>query len=156
MVDHGLDVTTQQPWVRSREASHALRVSHKTLRQWARRGWIRTLLLPGGGQREHRLYDLTSVVDQSPPIAEPNRQDEATAPPSPRHQYQGKQDAIYARVSTRKQIPYLDKQIEELHTRYPSAIVFRDVCSGINFQRRGLQALLDRAFAGRPGTNRAN
>jgi predicted site-specific integrase-resolvase len=51
-------------------------------------------------------------------------------------------------VSTRKQVPHLERQIEELRRLHPEARVFRDVCSGIDFQRPGLRSLLDRAFAG--------
>ena len=51
-----------QPWVRSREACHILRVSNKTLSEWARRGQIHSLLLPGRGQRQHRLYDVSSIL----------------------------------------------------------------------------------------------
>jgi predicted site-specific integrase-resolvase len=51
-------------------------------------------------------------------------------------------EAIYARVSTRKQLEYLETQIQGLKAKNPSAIVFRDCASGLNFRRKGLLSLL--------------
>ena len=57
--------------------------------------------------------------------------------------------AIYARVSTRKQLDDLDAQIATLKARYPDHVVFSDCASGLNFKRKGLLSLLQLAFAGR-------
>ena len=124
-------------WVRSGEARRVLRVCSKTLSKWARDGHIQSLRMPGPGQRQHRLFHIASLHAVAVPKAE--------APDTP----DGRCDAIYARVSTRKQAADLDRQIEALPARYPGATVYRDICSGINFHRRGLQALLEQAMAGR-------
>ena len=58
-------------------------------------------------------------------------------------------EAIYARVSTRKQNEYLETQIQGLKTKYPSSIVFRDCASGLNFRRKGLLSLLQQVLDGR-------
>jgi predicted site-specific integrase-resolvase len=58
-------------------------------------------------------------------------------------------DAIYARVSTRKQLDDLESQIRTLTTKYPDHVVFRDCASGLNFKRKGLLSLLQLAFEGR-------
>ena len=50
---------------------------------------------------------------------------------------------LYCRVSSAKQRADLD-----LRARYPEHEVIEDVASGINFHRRGLLALLDRAVRG--------
>jgi len=55
-------------------------------------------------------------------------------------------DAIYARVSTRKQLDDLESQIRTLTTKYPDHVVFRDCASGLNFKRKGLLSLLLLAF----------
>jgi predicted site-specific integrase-resolvase len=60
----------------------------------------------------------------------------------------GRIEAIYARVSTRKQLEYLETQIQGLKTKYPSSIVFRDCASGLNFRRKGLLSLLQRVLKG--------
>jgi predicted site-specific integrase-resolvase len=135
--------TDQPPWARSRDAKLAFGVSGKTLVKWARTGAIRSFILPGSGERMHRLYDLTSVSGQ------PTVETAAITPDD----HTGQEDVIYARVSTRKQQPYLETQITALRATHPHVQrVFSDVCSGINFQRRGLSALLDLAFAGRVRT----
>ena len=61
----------------------------------------------------------------------------------------GRIDAIYARVSTRKQLEYLETQIQGLQTKYPSSVVFRDCASGLNFRRKGLLSLLQQVLEGR-------
>jgi putative resolvase len=58
-------------------------------------------------------------------------------------------DAIYARVSTRKQLNDLESQIKTLTTKYPDHVIFRDCASGLNFKRKGLLSLLQLAFEGR-------
>lgn len=57
-------------------------------------------------------------------------------------------EAIYARVSTRKQLDYLETQIQGLKAKYPSSIVFRDCASGLNFRRKGLLSLLQQVLDG--------
>jgi predicted site-specific integrase-resolvase len=51
-----------------------------------------------------------------------------------------------APVSTRKQLPDLQTQIEALKDKYPNHVVFSDCASGLNFKRRGLSAILQLAF----------
>ena len=58
-------------------------------------------------------------------------------------------DAVYARVSTRKQLDDLGTQLCDLQRRHPGARVFSDVGSGLNFKRKGLLSLLELAFEGR-------
>jgi predicted site-specific integrase-resolvase len=58
-------------------------------------------------------------------------------------------DAIYARVSTRKQLDDLQSQIRALATKYPDHVVFSDCASCLNFKRKGLLSLLQLAFEGR-------
>ena len=57
--------------------------------------------------------------------------------------------AIYARVSTRKQLNDLESQIRTLKAKYPDHAVFSDCGSGLNFKRKGLLSLLQLAFARR-------
>ena len=57
-----MDVDGTHPvWMRSRDARAALHVSGKTLCKWASAGTIPSLILPGRGDRRHRLYDVSSV-----------------------------------------------------------------------------------------------
>jgi predicted site-specific integrase-resolvase len=55
-----------------------------------------------------------------------------------------KQDFIYARVSTKKQVDDLSRQLEFLRRpEYSEYHVITDIASGINFKRKGLSTLLD-------------
>lgn len=54
----------------------------------------------------------------------------------------------YARVSTAKQKQALDRQVEWLSQQYPQAEVVRDIASGLNFKRKGLKTILERALSG--------
>ena len=57
---------------------------------------------------------------------------------------------IYARVSSshQKEAGDLQRQVEDLQTSYPGHDIIRDVGSGLNFKRPGLQALLERVHSG--------
>ena len=117
-------------YVKAREAALVCGVGRRTLFKWAKAGQIQ-YLRPGGNG--HRLFDVSSVLPQSIYTSE---EDE-------------KVYAIYARVSTRKQMPDLQTQIKTLQSKYPGHIVFSDCASGLNFKRKGLQSLLQLAFKGR-------
>jgi predicted site-specific integrase-resolvase len=54
----------------------------------------------------------------------------------------------YARVSTQKQKGDLHNQSMYLRNGYPNAELITDIGSGINFKRKGLQAILERAMCG--------
>ena len=60
----------------------------------------------------------------------------------------GKQSYIYARVSSAKQSADLERQIEDLQKAYPTYVVIKDVASGVNFKRKGLQHLLELVLKG--------
>ena len=80
-------------WVRSKQARDILHVTPRTLSLWARKGQIQSMLLPGGGQRQHRLYDISRFrSDCGSGIQRATTP--SSAPPTT--------VAIYARVSTRK------------------------------------------------------
>ena len=68
---------------------------------------------------------------------------------STRHHTGERFGVIYARVSTKKQKPYLANQVKELQDKYPTHKVITDVASGINFKRKGLLALLELCMQGK-------
>jgi len=157
MSHHG---TRNEPvrWVRASEAARLLGVRKKTLARWAANGSINTVPLPNGGKRQHRLYDVSSILDGGQCThANINK---------PEAEETTRYDAIYARmresckadprsVSTRKQAADLQRQIQTLReyclatSTNTNIRVFHDIGSGINFHRRGLQALLDAVLEGR-------
>lgn len=63
-------------------------------------------------------------------------------------QVTGKRSYIYARVSSAKQKGDLDRQIQDLQEAYPGHVVIRDIASGVNFKRKGLQTILEHVLSG--------
>ena len=105
-----------------------LGVHRKTLIRWARNGLITGYRPNPSGKW---VFDISSVGVQI---------DHASISSD------GPVDAIYARVSTRKQLDDLQSQIRTLTTKYPN---HSDCASGLNFKRKGLLSLLQLAFEGR-------
>jgi predicted site-specific integrase-resolvase len=111
-------------YVPSREARKRLGVCAATLRRWADSGKIRHLVLPGGD----RVFDVDSFLNT-----------------------QNRSKIIYARVSSRNQSNDLENQILYLKKRYPEHEVVSDFGSGLNFKRKGFNALLERVVQGTIG-----
>ena len=96
----------------------------------------------------HSVYNLAGFHQ---PHRDPDAQNGRTEPqPVQTAKEESKHiEAIYALVSTRKQREYLETQIQGLKSKYPSAVVFRDCASGLNFRRKGLLSLLQQVLEGR-------
>ena len=64
-----------------------------------------------------------------------------------------KQNFIYTRVSSKKQVDDLSRQIEYIKSRdeYASYELISDIGSGINFKRKGIQTILDSCIQGTIG-----
>ncbi len=112
-------------YVPPRVAASKLGVSTKTLERWLEAGKIEGIFTQGGQRR----YNLDSVI----PIRPGNPADERIT-------------VVYARVSSRSQKSDLEQQVNFLKSRYPDAEIITDIGSGLNFKRKGLQALLDRVL----------
>ena len=54
----------------------------------------------------------------------------------------------YCRVSTSHQVDDLDRQVEYMKEKYPDFELITDEGSGINFERKGLQKIIDYAISG--------
>jgi len=117
-------------YVKPSVATKELGIDRRTLKRWAECGFIK-YIQPGG--RGQRLYDIGSIKCAA------SDNEEAPSDVS----------VIYGRVSTRKQLPYLRTQLASLSTKYPDHRVISDCASGLNYQRRGLQEILQLAFAKR-------
>jgi putative resolvase len=109
--------------VPSREAAKQLGVHPNTLRRWAESGEIKAVKTKAG----QRLYDVESFVGNSLEIGV---------------------KITYARVSSRKQQDDLQRQKEFLQRKYPSHELVTDIGSGLNFKRKGLISILERASRG--------
>lgn len=119
-----------EKWVSIGKASEILGVSISSLRAWERRG----ILIPNRTPTGHRRYKLSQI--ESFEIKKHQK-----ASPDPVY--------LYARVSTQKQVDAgnLDRQIGRLteyavNNGYIIHKVFKDIASGLNENREGLQKLL--------------
>jgi putative resolvase len=108
-------------FVTSKKAQEYYKVAGETLRSWALRGEIEFKTTAGG----HRRYKIMCPEDR-----ENNRK-----------------SYIYARVSSKKQDADLQQQIKYLSEKYPEHEVVSDIGSGINPNRKGFKALLDKILS---------
>jgi predicted site-specific integrase-resolvase len=63
-------------------------------------------------------------------------------------QQQEKTKIIYARVSSNHQKEDLQRQIHDLQTAFPDHELIQDIGSGLNYNRKGFQRLLERVHQG--------
>ena len=110
-----------------RKAIEITGLSANTLRKYADNGTIKAKRV-GKGQR---LFDVTDLLQQR----DPSRCD-------------GKPVVCYCRVSSRKQKDDLARQVVFMRERYPNADIIQDIGSGLNFKRKGLDAILQRLLQG--------
>lgn len=109
-------------YVPLRKAVEFLGLHPHTLRKYADEGKIESIKNEAG----QRLYNVESY------------QRDATQPAI----------VCYCRVSSTKQQDDLQRQVDFMRERYPTAEIVTDVGSGLNFKRKGLQALLVRVMRG--------
>jgi predicted site-specific integrase-resolvase len=105
-----------------RKAVEFLGLHPNTLRRYADEGKIKSIKNEAG----QRLYDVESY------------QRGATKSTT----------ICYCRVSSTKQRDDLVRQVEFMRSQYPEAEIIQDIGSGLNFKRKGLQALLVRLMRG--------
>lgn len=103
-----------------RKAAEVTGLHPNTLRKYADQGKIPVFRLPNGARR----FDVSGFVGAV------------------------ERTVCYCRVSTPKQKADLDRQAAYLAERYPDSEVVRDIGSGLNFKRKGLRSILERAMRG--------
>ena len=108
-----------------RKAIQLTGLSANTLRKYADNGKIKAQRI-GRGQR---LFDLSELLAQK--ISE-----------------RGKPTVCYCRVSSRKQQNDLARQVAFMREKYPNADIVKDIGSGLNLRRKGLQTILQRLLQG--------
>lgn len=114
-----------------KEATRISGMHPHTIRKYANEGKIKGYKTPSGQIKldKHHLEELCKydLTHQKIPETE-------------------KFNCIYARVSSKKQLDDLQRQIDfirQKRTEYNSYSTLSDVASGINFQRKGLETILD-------------
>jgi predicted site-specific integrase-resolvase len=110
-----------------KKASELLGVHQRTLYQWDEKGWIKTIRTKGG----KRLYDVGSYLKEKESNEESN-----------------KMNICYVRVSSNSQKDDLERQEKYMRKRYPDHKIIKDIGSGINMNRKGLNKIIDLAIRG--------
>lgn len=103
-----------------KKASKITGLHPNTLRKYADNGTIPCYRLPNGDRR----YDVSSFIRSRRTVI------------------------CYSRVSTVKQKDDLERQVQYLEERYPDSERISDIASGLNFKRKGLASVLERAMSG--------
>ncbi|PQJ95561.1 IS607 family transposase [Chromatium okenii] len=104
----------------SRKAALILGVHPNTLRRMANDGEIETIKI--SGQRKYNVESYLGAIESAV--------------------------ICYCRVSSDKQKDDLDRQVQFMRNQYPHAEIIKDIGSGLNFKRKGLNTILERAMRG--------
>ena len=115
-------------YISTKETRRLLGVTTKTLHAWADRGKIRTIKTPTR-QTQYCKQDVQTILGIDAPI-------------------KTKRKIAYCRVSSRKQIDDLERQKEFFRVNHPDFEVVYDVASGLNWNRKGFNSILDGVFKG--------
>ena len=122
---------TIKKFIDIKEASKICSMHPHTLRKYADEGKIKCYKTPGGKRKFDResleKYCNPSIIDEEIPKTD-------------------RINFIYARVSSKKQLDDLARQIDFIRGKrkeYDSYTVISDIASGINFKRKGLETILD-------------
>jgi len=114
-------------YVNTRTACKLYQVHANTLRRWAEQNKIDTIRTPSN----RRMYSTEMHKDA---VRNANNVIE-------------KQKIYYCRVSSVKQKNDLTRQIQFMQSKYPKHIIIQDIGSGINWERKGLQTILELAMS---------
>lgn len=106
-------------------------IANSTLRKWAAAGKISSRTMPGG-KHIYKEADIQFLLGDQ---VEDQRE-----------------KIIYARVSSHHQKEDLKRQCMDLEREYPGYRVITDIASALNYERKGLQTLLEAVFKGSVGT----
>lgn len=105
-------------------------ISAQTIRRWVDEGKIKSLKLP---ESKNRLIDYEDFLEYMGANSDTNT-------PDP------KESICYARVSSLHQKPDLERQIKYLQDEFPEYRIVKDIGSGLNWKRKGLQTLVEQVL----------
>jgi putative resolvase len=120
----------EQEFINIKQAAKIFGISADVLRKWTNTGRLKCSRTP----TNIRLFRLTDI--------------EEALGISYNQTALVKKKVVYCRVSSAKQRDDLDRQIESMQQLYPSYDIIKDIGSGINFNRKGLQSLLVQSMHG--------
>jgi len=117
-------------YIKPKEAIELAEVSSETLRRWFKEGKIRAIKTASNRYKYHK-EDLLNCLGLNIPSLKKEGE-----------------KVCYCRVSSKKQLDDLERQKLYLGNKFPKHRIVTDIGSGINWKRKGLQALLELSFKG--------
>lgn len=102
-----------------------------TIRSWADSGKLKSIRTPSG----QRLFPKSQFQTFMQSL----------------HAFKEKENIVYCRVSSKKQLDDLERQTQSLQSLYPNYKLITDCGSGINWKRKGLRTILEFAMQGTIG-----
>lgn len=124
-------------WVSTRRAAKRLGVCAKTVRAWAIQNNVRQLRTPGG----HLRFAISDFTPGNASAADSGQERCKTT----------KKTVGYARVSSQGQKEQLEHQVEYIRGAARPDDIISEIGSAVNFEKAGLQRLLERVLRGGVG-----
>lgn len=122
-------------YVPSNKVREVYDISPETLRGWALKGIVNARAITNVSGRRTWMYDLESIGS----CLESDMDESVSSGGSVKQ----KLTIIYCRVSSKKQLPDLERQKTLLSNDFPNSEVITDIGSGINFTKPGLTRLVE-------------
>ena len=113
-------------YVKRKVVLDKLKISYKTLYKIAERGEIETIKIG-----KNQMYNLIKYLQKN------------------KIEVDEKEKIAYCRVSSKKQKGDLERQIEYMKQKYPQHKIISDIGSGLNFNRKGLNLIIEKAINGK-------
>lgn len=113
-------------WLTNGEVCQHFNVTASTLRTWDKQGRIKTQRTVGNQRR------YSSLLLEEPQVGGENSPSESNS-------------VIYCRVSSSKQKDDLVRQVASMQEKHLGCVLIKDVASGLNYKRKVLKSLLERA-----------
>ena len=117
-----------EKFISTKETKKILGVTTNTLRNWDKTSKINTIRSPSGA-RLYNSKDIQNILSSNSSFSK-------------------KKKIAYCRVSSKKQTDDFERQKYFFRTTYPDYELVTDIGSGINWKRKGLKTILDRAMSG--------
>ncbi len=117
-------------YISIKESRKLLGVTTPTLRNWSKTGKIRFTETPTG-RKLFNKQDIYGIANM--PVIQVKKE---------------KRQIAYCRVSSKKQSDDLERQKEFFRCKYPEHELVEDIGSGINWNRKGLQTILEQSMSG--------
>lgn len=121
-----MNVDSKEEFIPIRKVCKFTGLQPNTIRTWANTGKIKSIRTPSG----QRLFPKSQFENFTNSLSSNEE----------------KQNIIYCRVSSKKQMDDLERQKELLQSIYPNYKLVTDCASGINWKRKGLQSILESAM----------